>query len=107
MKTDILKSNFELESTIYPKNIFAIRIKDNQGRVYDISVKHNGYCPDINSEREQSSYNDYLSNLEYSVLNEYFKSINKKTPKEYSNLAEVMTNGKGELYYYSRVANSN
>jgi len=101
MTTDILNSNFELKNTIYPKNIYALRMEDGKGNIYDISVEHNGFCPDIYSEREQSNYNDYLSNLEYSVVQEFFKSIKKRKPKTYSNLIEVMTNERGELYHYT------
>lgn len=102
MTTEILNSNFDLDNKVYPKNIYAVRIKDEKGNIYDISLMHNGYCPKINSEREQSNYNDYLSNLEYSVIQEYFKSIKTRKPKRYLNLIELMTNEKGELYHYAK-----
>jgi hypothetical protein len=101
--TEILNSNFDLSYTSYPKNIYAVRIKDDKDVIYDISVEHNGFCPKIYSERDQSTYNDYLSNLEYTVVNEFFKSIKKRRPKVYLNLIEVVTNDKGELYHLSRV----
>ncbi|MCB9074395.1 MAG: hypothetical protein H6552_02505 [Chitinophagales bacterium] len=100
---NILNANFQLENVLYPKNIYALRIEDGKGNIYDISVEHFGFCPNISSEREQSYYNDYLSNLESSVVQEFFKSIKKRKPKEYSNLIEVMTNDKGELYHYAYV----
>lgn len=103
MKTDILNANLKLENVLYPKNIYALRIKDENETIYDICIEHNGFCPDIHSEREQSNYNDYLANLEYSVVDEYFKSINKRKPKAYSNLIEVVTNDKGELYHHTYV----
>lgn len=100
MKTDILNSNFNLKNALYPKNVYALRIEDSKGNIYDICVEHNGFCPNIYSERMQSNYNDYISNLEYSVVQEYFKSIKKRKPKEYSNLLEILTNERGELYHY-------
>lgn len=102
MKTDVLNFNFDLKNINYPKNIYALRIKDSHENIYDISVEHNGFCPEIFSEREQSNYNDYLSNLENSVVQAFFKSIKKRKPKVYSSLIEVMTNEKGELYYLSK-----
>lgn len=63
MTTDILNLNFDLDNIVYPKNIFALRIKDEQGNIFDTSILHNGYCPKVYSEREQSNFNDYLSNL--------------------------------------------
>lgn len=101
MTTNILNSNFLLKNVLYPKNIYALRIEDEKGNIYDISVEHDGFCPNIYSEREQSNYNDYLSNLESSVVQEFFKSIKKRKPKEYANLIEIMTNEKGELYRYA------
>ncbi len=101
MTTNILNSNFDLKNITYPKNIYALKIKDGNENIYDISVEHNGFCPDIFLEREQSNYNDYLSNLESYVVQEFFKSIKRRKPKEYVNLIEVMTNGKGELYHYA------
>lgn len=105
MTTEILNADFGLRNISYPKNIYAIRIKDERGLIYDISVVHDGYCPEIKSERDQSNYNEYLSNLEYSVINEFFKSIKKRKPKVYSNQIEVITNHNGELYHISRACN--
>ena len=101
MTIDILNSNLDLKNIIYPKNIYALRIKDGNENIHDIAVEHNGFCPDIFTEIEQSKYNDYLSNLEYSAVQEYFKSIKKRKPKVYISLIEVMTNEKGELYHYA------
>jgi hypothetical protein len=106
MKTEILNSNFDLENIIYPKNIYALRICDEKGNVYNISVSHNGFCPNISTEREQSNFNDYLSNLEYSIISEFFKSTNKRTPKNYNNIIEVMTDENGEIYHLSRAKNN-
>ncbi len=105
MINEFLNTSFELINSSYPKNIYAIRISDESGNIYDISVSHEGYCPEIKSEREQSNYNDYLSNLENSVINEFFKSINKRKPKVYTNQIEIVTNHKGELFHYSRACN--
>ena len=102
MKNDILEANFDVEGKIYPENIYAVKIKDSTENVYEIAVNHDGYCPNIYSEREQSNYNDYLSNLENSVVTEFFKSIGKKKPKSYFTILEVMTNNKGELYHLAK-----
>jgi hypothetical protein len=102
MKTDILRTDFKIENKNFPKNIYAIKIKDCKENTYEIAINHNGYCPDIYSEREQSNYNDYLSNLESSIVTEFFNSIGKKKPKSYYTILEVMTNNKGELYHFSK-----
>lgn len=105
MTTEILNCNFNLENIVYPKNIYALRISDEKGSVYDISVLHNGFCPNITTEREQSNFNDYLSNLEYSIVSEFFKSIKKRKPKIYYNKIEVMTDTNGKIYHLSKVVN--
>ncbi len=102
MNTEILNANFDIENVKYPKNIYAVRISDEMDTTYDITVQHNGYCPNISTEREQSNYNDYLSNLHNTVIDEFFKTINKQKPKVYSNKLEVITNSKGDLYYLSK-----
>lgn len=89
-----------------PINIYALRILDNEkGETFDIIINHNGYCPNISSEREQSNYNDYLSNLENEVVNEFFKLNKIKKPKNLSNLFEIMSDEEGKLYHYSRRVN--
>ena len=45
MTTNILNSNFDLKNITYPKNIYALKIKDGNENIYDISVEHNGFCP--------------------------------------------------------------
>lgn len=102
MTTEILNSNFDLENIKYPKNIYALRISDNKGNIFDIAVAHTGYCPDLCSEREQSNFNDYLSNLESSIVSEFFKSIKVRKPKNYSNIIEVITDRNGNLYHLSK-----
>lgn len=102
MITNIL--NIDLDVKSLPKNIYAIRIKDEKENIYDIAINHNGYCPSINTEREQSTFNDYLSNLENNTIAEFFKSLKQRTPKIYSTQLEVLTNSKGDLYYLSKVA---
>jgi hypothetical protein len=103
---EIFNVDFNLQNKLLPLNVYALRILDlNKNKIYDISIEHSGYCPDIYTEREQSNYNDYLSNLEKEVVNQFFKSAKIRKPKNYSNLFEVITNGKGELYHYSKVVN--
>ncbi|AZI54973.1 hypothetical protein EIB75_06840 [Epilithonimonas vandammei] len=101
--TNILNIVSYLEVKSFPKNVYAIRIKDEKENLYDIAINHNGYCPVINNEREQSRFNDYLSNLENSTINEYFKSLKKRKPKLYSTQLEVLTDSNGELYHLSKV----
>ena len=105
MTTEILNSNFDLNNINYPKNIYALRICDEKGNIYDISVSHNGFCPNIKTEREQSNFNDYLSNLEYSIVSAFFKSIKKRKPKTYYNKIGVITDLNGKIYHLSKAIN--
>ena len=82
-----------------------MRICDEKGNIYDISVSHNGFCPNIKTEREQSNFNDYLSNLEYSIVSAFFKSIKKRKPKTYYNKIEVITDLNGKIYHLSKAIN--
>ncbi len=95
--------NFEVQTKNLPVNIYGLTILDlDTKQKYDIFVTHNGYCPNINTEREQSNYNDYLCNLENSLLTEFEKT---SKIKNYNRILEVMTNDKGELYHLSRISN--
>lgn len=47
--TNILNIVSYLEVKSFPKNVYAIRIKDEKENLYDIAINHNGYCPVINS----------------------------------------------------------
>jgi hypothetical protein len=98
--------DFDILGKNLPINIYALRLLDNEkNKTYDIIINHNGYCPNIFTEREQSNYNDYLSNLENEVINEFFRLNKIRKPKIHSNLFEIMTNDKGKLYHYSRIVN--
>ncbi len=104
--TEIFNINFSLQNKHLPLNVFALRILDlNKNKIYDIAIEHNGYCPEIYTEREQSNYNDYIANLEREVVYQFFKYNKIRIPKNYSNIFEVITNYKGELYHYSKVVN--
>ena len=101
-----LNFDFNIENKKLPANIYALRVKNfDNNAIYDIVVKHNGYCPVINNERQQSNYNDYLSNLETEVINNFFKINKIKKPVNYSRLFEIMTNENSELYHFSRSVN--
>lgn len=102
MNAEILNTNFDIENVKYPKNIYAVRIRDEMNVVYDISVQHNGYCPPCSTERDRSRLNDYLSNLSYNVVTEFFRTINKKMPKKYYEEIEIMTDSNGDLYHLSK-----
>lgn len=97
---DLSKYNFDVQTKNLPLNIYGLRIFDlDKKQNYDIVVSHNGYCPNISTEREQSNYNDYLSNLESSLLIEFEKATKIKN---YTRILEVMTDDKGELYHLSK-----
>jgi len=94
---DLSKYNFDIQTKNLPINIYGLRIIDlDKKQKHEIVINHNGYCPNICTEREQSNYNDYLSNLENTLLIEFEKSTEIKN---YSRILEVMTNDKGELYH--------
>jgi hypothetical protein len=94
------KFSFEVQTKNLPVNIYAIRILDtDKNQIHDVCISHNGYCPNISTEREQSNFNDYLSNLEYGVINELKKKINIKNNIL---LYELMTDNNGNLYFASK-----
>lgn len=105
MIEEVLNSNCSLTNTKYPSNVYAIRIKDENENIFDISIQHNGYFPEINSEREQSRFNDYLSNLENSAVEIYFKVNKMKKPKVYSSMIEIVTNSYGQIHHFSKSVN--
>ncbi|MCF6347402.1 MAG: hypothetical protein L3J20_03780 [Flavobacteriaceae bacterium] len=103
--TELLSMDFSLSKNEkhLPKNVYAIRVFNvDKKEFFEIAINHNGYCPQINSDYDESKINDYLSNLEYSLVEEYFKISKSKKPKSYYSVYEVMTNEKGDLYRYSK-----
>jgi hypothetical protein len=97
---DLSKYNFKVQKKNLPKNLYGLRIFDlDKKQNHDIVFFHNGYCPYLDSERERSNYNDYLSNLENSLLIEFEKNTKIK---KYIRVFEVMTNDIGELYHFSK-----
>ncbi|MCU0438942.1 MAG: hypothetical protein MUC49_13670 [Raineya sp.] len=91
--------DFNINSDKLPVNLYALRIQDEKiFKIYEICVKHNGFCPIIETERDQSMYIDYFCNLEWKVVDEFFKTNKLKKPKIYCKLLEVMTDKKGDLY---------
>jgi hypothetical protein len=106
--TQLLSLNFSLNinQKDLPKNIYGLKLlNEKTNEIVSLFINHNGYCPDISSEREQSNYNDYLSNLETSIISEYCKLNKIKNPDLLSRKLEIMTNNNGELYHYSRSVN--
>lgn len=100
LQHDLLKLNFDIEKKKLPKNIYGLQILDlDKKQKHDIVINHNGYCPNVYTEREQSNYNEYLTNLENSLLIEFEKSTNIRN---YIRILEVMTNDKGELFHLSK-----
>jgi hypothetical protein len=106
--TQLLSLNFSLEinQKNLPKNIYGLKLlNEKTNEMVSLFICHNGHCPNISSEREQSNYNDYLSNLETSIINEYCKLNKIKNLNLLSRKLEIMTNNNGELYHYSRTVN--
>lgn len=103
---EIFNYNLDLIDKNLPKNIYGIKVLNvDKNETFNIAIEHIGYCPALYGEREESRFNDYLSNLEYKVIDEYFKTIKKRKPKNYYSVCEIITNEKGELYRYSKSAN--
>ncbi|UAM97336.1 hypothetical protein K8354_13545 [Polaribacter litorisediminis] len=99
--TKILDINFSLDKNLIslPENVYAIKVHNIDSNYYfKIAVKHDSFCPNISSSYEESQFLDYLSNLEYKLIEEYYKSKNKQKPENYSTVLEIITNEKGELY---------
>jgi hypothetical protein len=108
LNTEILNKNYSLDENTsnLPKNIYAIKVYNvDDDQNFEIAINNNGYCPNLNSEHEESSFIEYLSALEYRLIDEYFKVNKLKKPKEYYTICELMTNGEGDLYRYSKVNN--
>ncbi|MFA9290055.1 MAG: hypothetical protein ACEQSF_02375 [Solirubrobacteraceae bacterium] len=106
--TQLLSLNFSLKvnQKDLPKNIYGLKLlNEKTNETVSLFISHNGYCPNIYSEREQSNYNDYLSNLESSIINEYCKLNKIKNTDLLIRKLEIMTNEKGELYHCSRTVN--
>jgi hypothetical protein len=86
-----------------PKNIYAIRVLNiDKNETFDIVIEHDGYCPPLSSERDYSLFDEYLSNLEYKLIDDYFKINKQKKPKNYHHLYELMTDNKGNIHSYSK-----
>lgn len=103
---DIFSMDLSIEAnkTNLPKNLYAIRVlNEDTNEVFDLCIEHDGYLPNISTERERSHFGQYLSNLEYTLIDEYFKQNKIKRPKRCYNIFEVITNEKGHLHSYSKV----
>jgi hypothetical protein len=103
---DASQFDFNIANKNLPVNIYALRLLDNdKNSIYDIIINHDGCCPNTVSERDQSNFNDYLSNLESEVIGEFFKLNKIKKPKNYFHLFELITDSNGELYHFSKLVN--
>lgn len=101
--TQLLNLNFNLIDKNLPKNIYGLRILDvDKNKTFDVVINHDGFCPNIFSERDQSRFNDYLSNLEFKVISEFYKSNKLRKPKEYYSKIEIMTDSEGNLFHLSK-----
>jgi hypothetical protein len=104
----LLSLNFSLKinQKNLPKNIYGIKLfNEKTNEIISLLIHHNGYCPNLSSEREQSRYNDYLSNLETSIINEYCKLNKIKNSDLLSRKLEIMTDNNGELYHFAKSVN--
>ncbi len=100
--------NFDLETvkSNLPKNIYAIKVLNvDKKETFNIAIAHNGYCPELYDDHDESNFGEYLCNLEYKLVSDYFKSQNQKMPKQFYSICEIMTNANGELYHYSKAIN--
>ncbi len=96
--------NFDLNKvkSDLPKNVYATEILNiENNEVFKIAIQHNGYCPTICSDHDQSNFSEYLCNLQAYLIQAYFKTNKRKKPKSYSTLSEIVTNSRGELYHYA------
>lgn len=96
--------NFDLKKIKIdlPKNIYATEILNvDTNEVFKIAIEHNGYCPIICSDHDQSNFAEYLCNLQAFLIKSYCKENKVKMPKRYSSTREIVTNLKGELYHYA------
>ena len=101
--SQILNLDFNIINKNLPMNLYAVRVFDvDNDKTFDVVINHDGNCPNIYSERDQSRFNDYLSNLEYEVIDEFYKKNNLKKPNNYYSKIEVMTNNFGEIIHYLR-----
>lgn len=106
MSNGLINFDFDSNSKKIPSNIFALRIIDSRKNMYNIAINHCTYCPNIETERDQSRFNDYLSNLEYKVVDEFYKANKIKKPKYYSVIFEILTNNEGKIFHYSESLNN-
>lgn len=101
--TQLLNFDFNQINKNLPKNIYGLRIFDvDKNKTYDLVINHLGFCPNIFSERDQSRFNDYLSTLEYQVINDFYKYNKLKKPNSYYSKIEIMTDSNGDLFHLSK-----
>lgn len=90
-----------------PKNIYATNVLNcDDNSTFQIIIGHDGYCPSITTDHELSNYSEYLCNLQYELIDNYFKLNKTKKPKTYYSICEIVTNSSGELHHYSKSVNS-
>lgn len=90
-----------------PKNIYAIKVLNaDNNTTFEIAIVHDGYCLKGDNDHDESNLGEYLCNLEYKLIDNYFKTNKIKKPKSYYSICEIVTNDLGELYRYARIANT-
>jgi hypothetical protein len=103
---EIFKFDLENIKSNLPKNIYALKVLNvDKNETFNIAIEHNGYCPKLYDNHDESNFGEYLSNLEYQLVEDYFKMKKIKKPKQWYHLCEIMTNENGELYHYAKTAN--
>jgi|GEM_PF-6138082 len=108
--SELLSLNFSLKKyqRNLPKNIYAIRVLNvDKNETFCLAIEHDGYCPHLNTDRDESNFGEYLCNLQSKLIGTYYKANKTKKPKQYYSICEVMTNENGELYRYSKSVRQN
>jgi hypothetical protein len=106
--TQLLSLDFskEINQKKLPENVYGLKlINKKTSEIVTLLINHDGYCPDISSEREQSNFNDYLSNLESSIVSEYCKLNKIKDSNLFKLILEIMTDKNGDLFHFSKSIN--
>lgn len=92
------------------KNIYSLKIQPNIYSIFGkigkeevyLTIQHDGYTPNLDSDRSNSHFGEYLSNLSDKLISDYTKA--NKIKKRFDHIAEVYSDSKGEIFRYSKRA---
>ena len=90
------------------KDIYSLRIQPNIYSIYGkidneevyLTIQHDGYAPYLDSDRSNSHFGEYLSNLSDRLISDYTKA--NKIKKRFKHIAEVYSDSKGEIFRYCK-----